>query len=89
MFGIGAFSAVINPPQACILAVGSGVTRIVPPVPSSATASTTGNSKQKPRQVTVMTAQLSADRRVVSEEQAAEFLQVFKQYLSHPQNMMM
>lgn len=28
MFGIAAFSAVINPPQACILAVGAGLTKV-------------------------------------------------------------
>ena len=88
MFGIGSFSAVINPPQACILAVGAGVTRVVPPAPSSA-ASADPTKKLKPRQVTVVTAQLSGDRRVVSEEQAAEFLQVFKQYLSQPHNLLL
>ena len=31
MFGITSFSAVINPPQACILAVGAGVARVKPP----------------------------------------------------------
>ena len=90
MFGIGSFSAVINPPQACILAVGAGVTRIVPPTATSATSAAADPTKKlKPRQVTVMTAQLSGDRRVVSEEQAAEFLQVFKQYLSQPQNLLL
>lgn len=32
MFGVSHFSAVINPPQACILAVGSGVPRVFPPL---------------------------------------------------------
>ena len=31
MFGISSFTAVVNPPQACILAVGAGITRIAPP----------------------------------------------------------
>lgn len=31
MFGISSFSAVVNPPQACILAVGAGISRIAPP----------------------------------------------------------
>jgi pyruvate dehydrogenase E2 component (dihydrolipoamide acetyltransferase) len=30
MFGIKSFSAVINPPQACILAVGGAEKRILP-----------------------------------------------------------
>ena len=29
MFGVSSFSAVINPPQACILAVSAGVPRVV------------------------------------------------------------
>ena len=31
MFGISSFTAVINPPQACILAVGAGIPRVFPP----------------------------------------------------------
>merc|ERR1711871_87778 len=31
MFGISEFTAVINPPQSCILAVGGGVSRVMPP----------------------------------------------------------
>jgi pyruvate dehydrogenase E2 component (dihydrolipoamide acetyltransferase) len=65
MFGTTAFTAVINPPQACILAIGAGIPRVVP--------SATGD---KLRVVNVMTVQLSADRRVVSEALASEFLQV-------------
>lgn len=74
MFSIGSFSAVINPPQACILAVGAGVTRVLPPL------STTDNSA-RPRVATVVTVQLSSDRRVVSETQAAEFLQVGYEFI--------
>lgn len=85
MFSIGSFSAVINPPQACIIAVGAGITKIVPPLPNTLLSQT----KLKPRQVTTITVQLSADRRVVSEGKAAEFLQVFREYLSQPQNMLL
>jgi pyruvate dehydrogenase E2 component (dihydrolipoamide acetyltransferase) len=74
MFGISSFSAVINPPQACILAVGGGIQRVVAPA-----AGTT-----QPRIVTTMTVQLSSDRRVVDEATAAQFLQVFQYYLSNP-----
>jgi pyruvate dehydrogenase E2 component (dihydrolipoamide acetyltransferase) len=65
MFGTTAFTAVINPPQACILAVGAGISRVVPSADGS-----------KLRVVNVMTVQLSADRRVVNEALAGEFLQV-------------
>lgn len=72
MFGITAFSAVINPPQACILAVGAGIQKVVPPKSNGKD----DMSNAKPRTVTTMTVQLSADRRVVDEATAAQFLQV-------------
>lgn len=67
MYGITSFSAVINPPQACILAVGAGIQRVLPPLPGT----------ERPRVATTVTVQLSADRRVVDEATAAQFLQVF------------
>jgi pyruvate dehydrogenase E2 component (dihydrolipoamide acetyltransferase) len=66
MFGIVSFSAVINPPQACILAIGGGVPRVIVPE----------NGKGEPKVITSLTVQLSADRRVVDEEVASRFLQV-------------
>ncbi|KAG5191130.1 2-oxoacid dehydrogenases acyltransferase-domain-containing protein [Tribonema minus] len=72
MFGIAEFSAVINPPQACIMAVGGGVRRVVPGARDAATG-----ARAPPRVATVMTAKLSADRRVVDEAVAAQFLQQF------------
>ncbi len=80
MFGISAFSAVINPPQAAILAVGAGITKIAPPK---------AGGDGKPRTVTTMTVQLSSDRRVVDEATAAQFLQVFQKYLSNPKTIML
>ena len=74
MFGISEFSAVINPPQACILAVGGGIKRMAPP-------SSPGG---KPRVVTSLTVQLSGDRRIVDEAVAALYLQVFREYVSNP-----
>jgi len=79
MFGISQFSAVINPPQACILAVGAGVTKVVPP----------NKPDGKPRLSTTLTVQLSADRRVVDEALAGQFLQVFKTYISKPKNILL
>ena len=80
MFGINEFSAVINPPQAAILAVGGGTRTIVPP------PFVDGAEEQaKPTIRTIMTARLSADRRVVDEATAALFLQAFRHYLSKPE----
>lgn len=73
MFGIDEFSAVINPPQACIMAVGAGAKRVLP-----------GIGGAKPRVATVMTARLSCDRRVVDEAIAAQFLQSFRHYMQSP-----
>jgi pyruvate dehydrogenase E2 component (dihydrolipoamide acetyltransferase) len=79
MFGVNEFSAVINPPQAAILAVGGGTKRIVP------TPYVDGAEEQpRPSIRTTMTARLSADRRVVDEATAALFLSVFREYLSKP-----
>jgi len=80
MFGIDEFSAVINPPQAAILAVGGGSKRIVP------TPYIDGAEVQpKPTIKTIMTGRLSADRRVVDEATAALFLSAFKHYISKPE----
>lgn len=80
MFGIDEFSAVINPPQAAILAVGGGSKRIVP------TPYVDGAEEQpKPSIRTIMTGRLSADRRVVDEATAALFLSAFQHYLSKPE----
>lgn len=79
MFGINEFAAVINPPQAAILAVGGG-SRTVVPTPYSETG-----ENMKPSIKTLMTAQLSSDRRVVDEANAALFMSAFRQYMNQPQ----
>ena len=71
MYGIDDFVAVINPPQASILAVG-GV-REVPTVKEGKIIS--GK---------VMTLTLSSDHRVIDGSDAALFLQTVKKYLEHP-----
>lgn len=84
MFGIDEFSAVINPPQAAILAVGGGTAMVVP------TPYVDGAEKQtSPTIKTVMTARLSADRRVVDEPTAGLFLAAFKHYLTKPELMLL
>jgi len=74
MFGVTEFSAVINPPQACILAVGAGV-------PGWAVSPEDG---APPKKATTMTSRLSYDRRVVDEPTAAQFLQAFGYYMANP-----
>jgi pyruvate dehydrogenase E2 component (dihydrolipoamide acetyltransferase) len=71
MFGIQSFSAVINPPQGCILAVGTGEQRAVV-------------KKGQLEIATVMNCTLSVDHRVVDGAVGAEFLKHFKRYITHP-----
>lgn len=71
MYGIDEFTAIINPPDACIMAVG-GI-RQVPVVK---------NGQVVPGQVMKVT--LSCDHRVVDGATGAEFLQTFKQMLENP-----
>ena len=87
MFGISEFSAVINPPQGAILAVGGGERKIVP---GKVVISENGDvEKGKPVINTVMTARLSADRRVVDEATASLFLGGLKEYLAQPKLLML
>lgn len=79
MFGINEFSAVINMPQACILAVGGGVPTVKPG----------REAGDKPRVCSEVTVRLSADRRVVDEAIAAQLLQSFKHYMETPELLMM
>jgi pyruvate dehydrogenase E2 component (dihydrolipoamide acetyltransferase) len=71
MYGIREFAAVINPPQACILAVGAGEKRAVVRNDQLAVA-------------TMMTCTLSVDHRVVDGALGAEFLQEFKKLIEDP-----
>ncbi|MBM3617869.1 MAG: pyruvate dehydrogenase complex dihydrolipoamide acetyltransferase [Alphaproteobacteria bacterium] len=71
MFGIKNFNAIINPPQACILAVGAGEQRPVV-------------KHGKLEIATVMDATLSVDHRVVDGAVGAEFLSALKRYLESP-----
>ncbi|KMZ58672.1 Dihydrolipoyllysine-residue acetyltransferase component 1 ofpyruvate dehydrogenase complex [Zostera marina] len=66
MFPVDRFCAIINPPQACILAVGRG-NKVVEPFLGS-------DGLEKPAIVTKMNMTLSADRRVFDSEIGGQFL---------------
>jgi pyruvate dehydrogenase E2 component (dihydrolipoamide acetyltransferase) len=91
MFGVDEFSAVINPPQAAILAVGGGSRRLVPSpyVESDAMPSSPLPTTSKPGIRTLMTARLSADRRVVDEATASLFLSAFSCYANEPDSLLL
>ena len=76
MYGIKDFSAVINPPQGCILAVGSGEKRVIVINDEISIA-------------TIMTVTLSCDHRVVDGAVGAEFLSEFKNFIENPSLMLL
>ncbi|WP_375454239.1 2-oxo acid dehydrogenase subunit E2, partial [uncultured Methylobacterium sp.] len=75
MFGIKHFTAVINPPQSSILAVGAGETRVVVRDGAPAVAQ-------------VMTATLSCDHRVLDGALGAELISAFKGLIESPMAML-
>ena len=75
MFGIDEFTAIINPPDACILAVGA----IKPTVKVE-------NGEVKPTNVMKVT--LSCDHRAVDGATGAAFLQTVKELLENPMRML-
>ena len=76
MFGIESFTAIVNPPDACILAIG-GI-KEVPVVKNGQVVP--GN---------VMKVTLSCDHRVVDGASGAAFLQTFKTYMEQPAAMLL
>lgn len=76
MFGIDNFTAVINPPQAAILAVGRGVERAVV-------------KEGKLDVATMMTVTMSCDHRAIDGALGATFLQAFKAYVEYPPSMLL
>jgi pyruvate dehydrogenase E2 component (dihydrolipoamide acetyltransferase) len=76
MFGIESFTAIVNPPDSCILAIG-GIKQ-VPVVKDGALVP--GN---------VMKVTLSCDHRVVDGATGAAFLKDFKQFLENPVSMLL
>lgn len=76
MYGIDQFSAIINPPQACILAVGAGKQKPVVKHGELAIA-------------TLMNLTLSADHRVVDGAVGAQFLSVLKRFVESPAHLML
>jgi len=75
MYGIREFAAIINPPQATILAVGAGERRPV-------------ETEDGFRFVSRMTVTLSCDHRVVDGALGAELLAAFRHFIEHPVGLM-
>jgi pyruvate dehydrogenase E2 component (dihydrolipoamide acetyltransferase) len=75
MFGVNSFAAIINPPQAMILAVGAGEERAVV-------------RKGQVVARTMMTCTLAVDHRVVDGAMGAQFLQTLRAYVEQPAAML-
>ena len=75
MFGVKNFTAVINPPQSTILAVGAGEPRIVARNGAAVVA-------------TIMTVTLSCDHRAVDGALGAVLLAAVKRFIEHPAAML-
>jgi len=78
MMGIDNFSAIINPPQSCILAIGK--TEKVPKYDE--------NDANNLKWVSSMTVTLSCDHRVVDGAVGANWLNSFKGYIENPMHML-
>ncbi|CAK4082252.1 unnamed protein product [Aphanomyces euteiches] len=78
-FGIDNFTAVINPPGACIMAVGRGRPELVVP----------DDESKPPRKATLVNVTMSSDRRIVDDVVAGQFLQAFKKYMEEPELMIL
>jgi len=83
MFGINHFTAIINPPQAAILAVGTTVERVVP--------NPARDSPEDPEFITksYMSVTLSCDHRVIDGAVGSQWLQAFKKNVEDPLAMLL
>merc|ERR1719186_2042372 len=71
MFGINQFTAIINPPQSCILAVGGTEKRVIA-------------KNGEPAVANMMRVTMSCDHRVVDGAVGAQWLQHFKKFMENP-----
>lgn len=78
MFGISHFTAIINPPQSCIVAVGGTVQKLVP------ADNAAGFVKSNVMKVT-----MSCDHRVVDGAVGAQWLKHFKKFIETPTSMLL
>lgn len=78
MFGIKNFSAIINPPQSIILAVGSTETRLIP-----------AKNEKGYTSSQFMSVTASCDHRTVDGAIGAQWLSVFKNFMENPTSMLL
>jgi pyruvate dehydrogenase E2 component (dihydrolipoamide acetyltransferase) len=71
MYGVDAFNAIVNPPQAAILAIGRIADRVMP---------VDGQPAVRP----LMVVSLSCDHRVVDGARAAQFMDTLTRLIEEP-----
>ena len=79
MFGVNNFTAIINPPQSCILAVGGAKKKLFPDE----------TSERGFKNVTTMEVTLSSDHRSVDGALAALWVNSFQKYIQGPSKLML
>ncbi|WWC88886.1 pyruvate dehydrogenase complex dihydrolipoamide acetyltransferase [Kwoniella dendrophila CBS 6074] len=79
MFGVDNFTAIINPPQSCILAIGKTSTKL----------ELDESSPKGFKTVQIMKATLSSDHRTVDGAVGAKWLKAFKEYMEQPLTFML
>lgn len=79
MFGVDNFTAIINPPQSCILAIGATTSKL----------ELDPTSEKGFKESKVMKATLSSDHRTVDGAVGARWLKAFKEYLEQPLTFML
>jgi pyruvate dehydrogenase E2 component (dihydrolipoamide acetyltransferase) len=77
MFGVSSFAAIVNPPQAAILACGGANAKVVI------------GKDGAPREASAMTVTLSCDHRVIDGAVAARWLQAFKGFVENPSTLIL
>ncbi|KAJ8956653.1 hypothetical protein NQ318_014007 [Aromia moschata] len=76
MFGVNNFCAIINPPQSCILAIGTTTKRLV-----------ADDNDKGFREAEFISVTLSCDHRTVDGAVGAQWLKAFKDYMEDPVSM--
>lgn len=79
MYDISHFTAIINPPQSCILAIGSTKDTLVP----------APDEERGFKVIPIMKVTMSSDHRVVDGALGARWLAAFKGYLENPLTFML
>ena len=87
MFGVEQFAAIVNPPQAAILAVGGARPVLVPSTKRSGGSDDAGDAGFEA--ATMLSATLSCDHRVVDGAMGAQWLQAFKRFMEQPLTMLL